>query len=40
MGRLLHFLPDRRNVQVRTFSTTDGVFRAGPQEQFRMKIGG
>ncbi len=40
MVRLLHFLPDRRTVQVRTFSTIDGVYRTGPQEQFRMTLVG
>jgi hypothetical protein len=36
--RLLHFLPDRKTVQVRTIHTTEGNYATGPQEQFTLEL--
>lgn len=37
--RLLHFLPDQKTVQVRTFSATEERYATGPQEQFSLALG-
>ena len=36
--RLLHFLPDRKTIQVRTLSTSLNKFATGMQEQFTLQI--
>lgn len=36
--RLLHFLPDRKTIQVRTLSVSTNQFVTGPQEQFTLEI--
>ena len=37
--RLLHFLPNRETIQVRTLAVTTKQFATGPQEQFTLDLG-